>query len=127
MNFSQNLKDLRKKYHLSQVALASTLNVTQQAVGKWETGKSTPDYGTLIQLADLFHVSIDYLLGHEVAQPESSAGAAATASTDEEKLLLQQYNALNSEEKASARIYMNYMRAQREAAENPGMKRKVSQ
>lgn len=126
--FPQRLKELRKKNgKITQAELADTLGISQQAVGLWETGKTMPDYPAMIQLADLFHVSIDYLLGHEVAQPESSAGAAATASTDEEKLLLQQYNALNSEEKASARIYMNYMRAQREAAENPGMKRKVSQ
>ena len=41
--FAQRLKELRKLNGLSQAALSSLLGVTQQAVGKWETGRSTPD------------------------------------------------------------------------------------
>ena len=40
--FAQRLKELRKLNGLSQAALSSLLGVTQQAVGKWETGRSTP-------------------------------------------------------------------------------------
>ena len=43
MSFSELLKQRRKKQGISQAELASKLGVTQQAVGKWESGKSSPD------------------------------------------------------------------------------------
>lgn len=61
--FAQRLKELRKLNGLSQAALSSLLGVTQQAVGKWETGRSTPDPQTLARVAAYFKVSTDYLLG----------------------------------------------------------------
>ena len=45
--FSERLKALRKERKLSQAALSAQLGVTQQAVGKWETGRSTPDPATV--------------------------------------------------------------------------------
>lgn len=61
--FSQNIKKLRKERKISQSRLARELQVTQQAVGKWETGKSTPDSETLRRIAEFFKTSVDYLLG----------------------------------------------------------------
>ena len=61
--FAQRLKELRKSKGSSQGALATALGLTQQAVGKWETGRSTPDPQTLATLAAYFQVSADYLLG----------------------------------------------------------------
>lgn len=61
-NFSNRLKFLRKKNSFTQAALANKLEVTQQAVAKWESGQSVPDYDTLKKLAELFNTSIDYLL-----------------------------------------------------------------
>lgn len=61
--FSQQIKKLRKEMNISQGKLALELGVTQQAVGKWETGKSTPDTETLQRLAAFFHTSVDFLLG----------------------------------------------------------------
>ena len=61
--FAQRLKELRKLNGLSQAALSSLLGVTQQAVGKWETGRSTPDPQTLARVAAYFKVRTDYLLG----------------------------------------------------------------
>ncbi|MEG2082569.1 MAG: XRE family transcriptional regulator [Oscillospiraceae bacterium] len=63
--FSKQIKILRKSLKLSQTTLASDLRVTQQAVGKWETGKSVPDSTTLKQISEYFNVTIDYLLGLE--------------------------------------------------------------
>ena len=74
--FAQRLKELRKLNGLSQAALSSLLGVTQQAVGKWETGRSTPDPQTLARVAAYFKVSTDYLLGCAPA-PITSAVAAA--------------------------------------------------
>lgn len=61
----QKIKELRKDKNLSQTALAQILNVTQAAVGKWETGDREPDYNTLIKIALFFDVTTDYLLGLE--------------------------------------------------------------
>ena len=61
--FSENIKKLRKEKSLSQSRLAQQLQVTQQAVGKWEKGKSIPDSDTLRQIAEFFNTSVDYLLG----------------------------------------------------------------
>ena len=61
--FSQNIKKLRKERKMSQSRLAQELQVTQQAVGKWETGKSTPDSETLRKIAEFFKTSVDFLLG----------------------------------------------------------------
>ncbi len=57
--------ELRTSAKMSQAELARRLNLTQQAVGKWEKGKSEPDSACLVLMADLFSVSTDYLLGHE--------------------------------------------------------------
>jgi transcriptional regulator with XRE-family HTH domain len=62
---SKRLKELRAIKDITQADLARLLGVTQQAVAKWENKKAEPDNNTLIKLADYFHVSTDYLLGHE--------------------------------------------------------------
>ena len=56
------LKELRKKRGVSQVKLAMDLNTNQNTISRYETGEREADYKTLIQLADYFDVSIDYLL-----------------------------------------------------------------
>lgn len=60
---ADSLKRLRKDKKISQTALAEALGVTQQAVGKWETGRSSPDPQTLVRLAEYFGVTADTLLG----------------------------------------------------------------
>lgn len=111
MLFAQNLKELRKQHQLSQDALAMQLNVTQQAVGKWETEKSFPDYKMLIRLADFFHVSIDYLLGHEVAQPESSTPTSEP--TDIKQLIAQELPNMDAEDAAMMGQFMQFLKLQR--------------
>lgn len=61
--FGQQIKKLRKDNKMSQAELAKQLKVTQQAIGKWETGKSTPDSETLRKIAEFFKTSVDFLLG----------------------------------------------------------------
>ena len=60
-----NLKKLRTERGFSQERLASLIGITQQAVYKYENLSVEPDIQTLIQLADLFGVSVDYLIGRE--------------------------------------------------------------
>lgn len=60
------LLELRKKHDLSQDEMASQLFVTRQAVSRWENGETMPNLDTLKMIADMFAVSIDTLLGHEL-------------------------------------------------------------
>ena len=71
--FPQRLKQLRKEMSLSQKSLSEHLGVTQQAVGKWETGRSSPDPATLARLAELLETSADYLLGISEQPAEPTA------------------------------------------------------
>lgn len=58
----RNIVLLRGKVHLTQAEFAAQLNYTDKAVSKWERGESVPDIAVLKQIADLFGVSVDYLL-----------------------------------------------------------------
>ena len=53
---------LRKEADLTQSELSDRLNVTHQAVSKWERGESLPDIGTLMELAKVFNQSVDQIL-----------------------------------------------------------------
>ena len=63
MNFSEKLIRLRKREGISQEELASYLEVSRQAVSRWETGETTPNVETLKLLSAFFNVSINTLLG----------------------------------------------------------------
>lgn len=62
MNFAEKLYTLRTQSGYSQEVLAEKLNVSRQAVSKWETGPTLPETDKLIAISDLFNVSIDSLL-----------------------------------------------------------------
>ncbi len=61
--FGERLKKLRKQAGFSQMTLAEHLGVSQQAVGKWETGRATPNPSTIATIAHLLGVSADAMLG----------------------------------------------------------------
>jgi len=60
---SKRIKELRNKKEISQRDLAEILGLSQQAIAKWEIGKSEPDIETLKKLSAIFEVDIKYLLG----------------------------------------------------------------
>lgn len=66
----------RKKAGMSQEALAAELNISRQAVSRWETGEVLPDTEKIIQLSKLFHVSTDYLLLDEMEKPLAEENSA---------------------------------------------------
>ena len=59
------LKELRKQRKISQLRLATELNMNQKTISRYENMERQADYETLIRFADYFHVSLDYLLGRE--------------------------------------------------------------
>ena len=71
MEFYENLKYLRKGANLTQEQLAEKLNVSRQAVTKWESGQSMPDIQNLKQMADMFGVSMDNLVRDVKEKKES--------------------------------------------------------
>lgn len=62
MNFAEKLLNLRTEYGYSQETLAEKLNVSRQAVSKWESGATLPETDKVIALSNFFGVSTDYLL-----------------------------------------------------------------
>lgn len=62
-SFGKRFSDLRKEKGLTQEEIASKLNVSSQAVSKWENDISYPDISLLVQISEIFGVSVDYLLG----------------------------------------------------------------
>lgn len=62
MGFNKKLQELRKEKKLSQEQLAESIDVSRQAIAKWESGKSYPEVDKLIKLSNLFGVSLDKLL-----------------------------------------------------------------
>lgn len=69
------LKECRKAKGMSQVTLSRLVGVTQQAVGKWETGRSNPDPQMLVRLAEVLETTTDYLLGLNTGGPEAEQAA----------------------------------------------------
>ena len=59
------LKKLRKSNGLTQHQLANELGISQQAYARYESGDREPNIATLIELANYFDVSVDYLIGKE--------------------------------------------------------------
>ena len=61
-NFSRTLCDLRKQANLSQEDLAERINVSRQAISKWERGEAYPDIENLVAISRLFDVTLDFLV-----------------------------------------------------------------
>lgn len=65
LSLPANINKLRKEHSMTQEQLAEALGVTFASVSKWERGVATPDLNLIAEMADLFEVSIDALIGYE--------------------------------------------------------------
>lgn len=83
MIFSEKLQILRKNKGLTQESLAEKLNVSRQAVAKWESGQVYPDIFNLIQISNMMNVSVDYL----VKDQDCSVNIAGAKVTDLDELI----------------------------------------
>ena len=77
----KNIAKLRQNRNMTQQQLAAALNVSHQAVSKWETGAALPDVQTLMALTGLFGITVEQLLNDEV--PEDRLGAKPASPFDE--------------------------------------------
>ena len=62
MTLGERIRDERKKRGLSQEELADILNVSRQAITKWETDRGIPDIANLIRISEEFEISLDELI-----------------------------------------------------------------
>jgi transcriptional regulator with XRE-family HTH domain len=93
-----NIATYRKQAGLTQAGLAEKLNYSDKAVSKWERGESAPDVLTLVQLADLYHITVNDLLSDPDALPEESGAVQRVMEKAVEKTL---------KRKADKRIILN--------------------
>ncbi|MCM1540930.1 MAG: helix-turn-helix domain-containing protein [Blautia sp.] len=80
MNFSEKLKEIRKKEGISQEQLAEKIGVSRQAITKWETGKGLPDVENMVIIAEIFKTTLDELLTDSVTKsaPETPVYTSET-------------------------------------------------
>lgn len=72
---AKNLSDLRQRNGMTQLELAERLNYSDKTISKWERAESSPDISVLVEIADLFGVTLDYLVEAEHAEDLSPASA----------------------------------------------------
>ncbi|QTL96520.1 helix-turn-helix domain-containing protein [Iocasia frigidifontis] len=85
MDTSNRLRQLREENNMTQKEVADKLGITRAAVGLYEQGKRNIDNKTLISLAKIFNVSVDYLLGE--SSERSPADKIKAALSDDPELL----------------------------------------
>ena len=88
MKLCEKLYELRRAAGLSQEELAERLNVSRQAVSKWENGAAQPELSKLVELSRLYGVSVDELLSLEEAEKgDAKAASSVEASTPAQETL----------------------------------------
>lgn len=91
MILADKIVRLRKQNGFSQEELAEKMNVSRQAVSKWESAQSIPDLSKILQLSQIFGVTTDYLLKEELEEEEFSLDSG-TASENVRKVTMEQAN-----------------------------------
>lgn len=71
---ADRIKHLRKQHDMTQADLARKLSITRSSINAWEMGISVPSTQSLVELADIFDVSTDYLLGRKICASVGVAG-----------------------------------------------------
>ena len=89
MNLGERIISLRKERSISQTELARRLNVSRQAVSKWEQGTSSPDTAKLIQLAEILETEVEYLATGIRPEPKSVV-LNVVETVEKEKVVVQE-------------------------------------
>ncbi len=109
------LKKLREEKGETQAQLAEFLNVSQQAVGKWELDKASPDDKILIKIANHYGATTDYLLGYDNAptyytDPETAALAQELKDNPQFKVLFDSTRDMDPESVKKIIEFIKYQR-----------------
>lgn len=86
MDLGKRLKEAREKAGYSQKDVSEKLNISRQAVSKWENGWTSPDIDTLVILSDLYNISIDELLKNEHDVKKTAENLNDSTEHDEKEL-----------------------------------------
>lgn len=86
MKLSEKILTLRKQRGWSQEELASKLNVSRQAVSRWELGSALPDANNVLQLSKLFEVTADFLLNDEYESDRDLPAVKTSEATANKKI-----------------------------------------
>ena len=113
----ERLRSLRENRGFTQNDLGERLGVTGAAIGQWENSRRYPDSSMLEKLADLFGVSVDYLLGRDPAR-------ASVDPAPQDRAILRSLNGLGEAARAEILEYIAWKRAQKrrkdaDQADNP--------
>ncbi|MDK2808784.1 MAG: hypothetical protein PWP24_1521 [Clostridiales bacterium] len=73
MTFGQKLKVLRKEHNYSQEEVAQRLDVSRQAVSKWESDRGIPEIDKLVQISTMFGVTLDYLMKTDYTEEDNQS------------------------------------------------------
>ncbi|WP_270642144.1 helix-turn-helix transcriptional regulator [Paraclostridium sordellii] len=74
MKLKEMIKVNRQKKAWSQDDLAKQLNISRQAISKWETGESQPDVDKLLVMSEIFDITLDELIKGEIQIKENKTG-----------------------------------------------------
>ena len=70
MRFCDRLREQRKRMDMTQEQVAKSLNIVRSTYAYYETGKTCPDFATVVRIAHLFNVTTDYLLDADTPDPQ---------------------------------------------------------
>lgn len=107
MSFEQKLKALRLENDMTQKYVAARLNVARSTIAGYETKNRQPSHEKLAALANLFHVSVDYLLEDGGTIHLDASGNHMPSS--EERALLTRYDKLSRKSKEDLLEYMSLL------------------
>ena len=114
--FANIVKEKRFERELSQRQLGDLVGVTQQAVGRWETGQAFPDTAILLKLADLFNISVDYMLGRAPQLVPSCSKPTSPNLSNDELALIEKYRKMKDDEKDTMHKVANHIAPDEQAA-----------
>lgn len=112
MILADKIIENRKKNGWSQEELADKLGVSRQSVSKWESMQAVPDMKKILQLAEVFGVSTDYLLKDEIDEPETPALTPVDSGLEESVRMVSMEEAsafLEHNEKAASTVSIGVM------------------
>lgn len=111
MILADKIMEERKRNGWSQEELADRMGVSRQAVSKWESAGSVPDLQRIIQMAELFGVTTDYLLKDEIGREDASVPESGIGSQDDgvplRKVSMEEASAFLEQKKKDAPILAN--------------------
>lgn len=101
-----NLRQIREKKHITQTKLSVDIEVSQELISHYETGKSKPNIETLIKLAEYFNCSTDFLIGRT-----NNPSTVKDLNTKDIKIsnIIDKYNSLSAENKKQFSNYLDYL------------------